>query len=265
VRVKEDSNVFIPKEYGLYYKGRSGVDNLINIYCDESCHLELSAKSPNEQKSMVLGGLSCPKELVREVGAQIRAIKDKHNIKPFNEVKWTKVSNNKIDFYIELIEYFFSNRNLKFRTIVFPDKSKLHYEKYDHDELYYIMYYYLLREMISPRETNCIYIDKKDTRGSRKILRLQEFLRRDKLDYKAEIIQRIQIIDSRDSELMQLADLLIGCVSYANRHLNQLNPEGAKARLVELVKEKSTYTLTRTTLRQESKFNIFIWSAGDVL
>jgi hypothetical protein len=234
---------------------------LINIYCDESCHLELSNKKPDEQKSMVLGGISCPKDLVREVSTQIRAIKKKHGINIFNEVKWTKVSNNKIQFYMELIEYFFNNNNLRFRTIVFPDKAKLYYEKYDHDEIYYIMYYYLLREMIHPRDTNSIYIDKKDTQGSRKISNLQEYLRKSKLDYNSEIIQRIQIIDSRDSELMQLADILIGCVSYANRHLDEINYEGAKAKLVDLVRQRSTYTLTRTTFQQEPKFNIFIWSS----
>ena len=32
--------------------------------------------------------------------------------------------------------------------------------------------------------------------------------------------------------------------------------------IVELIKEYSGYSLTKTTLRSEEKFNVFIWSPG---
>lgn len=234
---------------------------MLNIYCDESCHLELSEKKPDEQKAMVLGGISCPKEQVRDICVHIREIKASHNIGMYTEVKWTKVSNNKIDFYTELIEYFFKNENLKFRTIVFQDKAKLNYAKYSHDELYYYMYFFLLREMIYPAVSNNIYIDKKDTRGGRKILKLQLKLREEKVDFKAKIVKKIQIIDSKDSELMQLADILIGAVSYTNRNLEEINYGTAKSKIVQLIRDKTNYNLLETTLRQEPKFNIFIWES----
>ncbi|WP_055665429.1 DUF3800 domain-containing protein [Desnuesiella massiliensis] len=234
---------------------------MINIYCDESCHLELSEKNPNEQRAIVLGGISCPRDLIKDISIHIREMKAKHNIGMYNEVKWTKVSNNKLQFYLELVNYFFSNDNLKFRTVVFQDKAKLNYTKYSHDELYYWMYFFLLREMINPIENNSVYIDKKDTRGGKKILKLQQKLRDEKLDFKAEIVEKIQIINSKDSELMQIADILIGAVSYANRKMEELNPGSAKSELVELIRSKTKYSLLKTTLRQEQKFNIFIWES----
>lgn len=239
-----------------------GEIGLYNIYCDESCHLELGKKDDYSQLSMVLGCVSCPKESVREVSDAIREIKEKYGFNRGWEIKWTKVSQVKIDFYIELINFFFNNDLLKFRAIVYPDKTKFNYHKYNHNDIYYIMYFYLLREMINPYEKNNIYIDKKDTRGGKKIKKLKQYLCNQKLDFNQEIIDTMQIIDSKDSEIMQIADLLIGAVSYANRSLDEeLKSSKAKIELVNLIREKSGFNLLKTTLRQEKKFNILIWES----
>ena len=100
---------------------------MINIYCDESCHLELSTKSEDMQKSMVIGGIKCRKEHVKEISDDIKKIKEKYGIYKYNEIKWTKVSQSKIEFYKELIRYFFNQDRLEFRCVVFPDKSKFNY------------------------------------------------------------------------------------------------------------------------------------------
>lgn len=238
---------------------------MYNIYCDESCHLELGSKNNKEQLSMVLGCISSPKQYVREVSDNIRRIKEKHGFNRGWEIKWTKVSDAKIEFYMELIEFFFNDDLLKFRTIVYPDKSKFNYRRYTHNDIYYIMYFYLLREMINPYETNHIYIDKKDTRGGEKIRKLKRDLCDEKIDFNHEIIDTMQIIDSKDSEIMQLADLLIGAVSYANRGLvddYQGTSSKAKISLVDLIRQRSGFDLLKTTLRQEKKFNIFIWESN---
>ena len=106
---------------------------MINIYCDESCHLEVSSKNRENQKSMVLGGITCPEGAKKEILNDIRDIKVKHGLSRFGEFKWTKVSNNKIEFYKELVRYFFSNNNLKFRGLVFKDKGDFYYTYYTHN------------------------------------------------------------------------------------------------------------------------------------
>jgi len=75
-----------------------------NIYCDESCHLE-----KDDSRVMVLGAVWCPKEVKNEVFGRIREIKAKYGFKPGFEVKWNKVSESRIDFYLELINYFFDD------------------------------------------------------------------------------------------------------------------------------------------------------------
>ena len=111
---------------------------MINIYCDESCHLE-----NDKQKAMVIGGISCPNSYRHIVYKDIQNIKLKHHL-PYIEIKWTKLSKSKIEFYKELIKYFFNNELLSFRTVVIPDKKQLNHSKYSqtHDEFYYKTYYY---------------------------------------------------------------------------------------------------------------------------
>ena len=55
---------------------------------------------------------------------------------------------------------------------------------------------------------------------------------------------------------MQLADLLIGALSYKARGLTT---SVAKAALIERMKERSRLSLERSTLVSAKKVNLFIW------
>jgi hypothetical protein len=55
---------------------------------------------------------------------------------------------------------------------------------------------------------------------------------------------------------MQVADLLIGAVGYANRGLST---NAAKVALVGRLRTRSGYSLRQTTLLREEKLNIFVW------
>ena len=118
----------------------------INIYCDESCHLE-----NDTSKVMVLGGIICSKNDKDIVFNDIRQIKKKHNL-DFYEMKWTKISKCKIEFYKDILKYFFENPKLRFRGLVVPDKSILNHKKFcqTHDKFYYKMYYDLLNPVTRP-------------------------------------------------------------------------------------------------------------------
>ena len=59
---------------------------------------------------------------------------------------------------------------------------------------------------------------------------------------------------------MQLTDLLVGTVSYANR---ELHTSVAKQALVERMRQRSGYTLMKTTLYREDKVNLFRWRAAE--
>lgn len=122
-----------------------------NIYCDESCHLE-----HDRQNVMVLGAVWCPLQDTRKIAEDVRQIKKQYGLSSKFEVKWTKVSPAKVDFYLDLVEYFFRNDSLGFRAVVIPDKSKLRHEALDqnHDDWYYKMYFTVLNTIL---EKTCKY------------------------------------------------------------------------------------------------------------
>ncbi len=225
----------------------------INIYCDESCHLE-----NDQQKVMVLGAVWCPYDKKDEIFERIREIKVKHELKKDFEIKWTKVSESKVEFYLELVDYFFDDDDLHFRALVVPDKTILKHKELeqDHDTWYYKMYFSMLKVLIDPHTKNRIFIDIKDTRSSEKIKKLHKVLCNEKYDFNREIIEIVQTVRSHEIELLQITDLLIGAVSYINRGLKT---NTGKLKVIERIKKRSNYSLTLTTYLKENKFNILIW------
>lgn len=229
------------------------MSTIINIYCDESCHL------PNDgQRAMVLGALWCFKAKVYAHHKTIADLKDRYRLSPYFEIKWTKISAGKRDFYLDLVNYFFDQRTMGFRAWVIPDKSILSHNDYHqtHDEWYYKMYFYLLRNMISTDKKYHIYLDIKDTRSRAKLRKLREVLSNANYDFSRQVIERIQHVHSHDIGLIQLVDLLIGAISY---HARGLSGSSTKNDIVQLIKNKTGLSLNRNTLPRERKFNICIW------
>jgi hypothetical protein len=226
-----------------------------NVYCDESCHLE-----NDRQKAMVLGAVWCPLERTREIAVRLREIKARHDLSPEFEIKWVKVSPAKIRFYLDVMDYFFDDDDLYFRALIVSDKSRLRHEDFDqtHDDWYYKMYFDMLKIILYPYARYRIYLDYKDTRGAAKVAKLHDVLCNNMYDFDRQIIERVQLVRSHEVEPLQLADLLIGAVSYVNRGLSG---SPAKQRLVERMRERSGYTLTQTTLLRENKVNLFRWRA----
>jgi len=229
------------------------MSQIISIYCDESCHLE-----NDRQPIMVLGAVWCPQERVHEINVRIREIKVKYSLSPDFEMKWTKVSPARRDFYQEMMDYFFDDDDLHFRGLVVTDKSKLQHPRFaqDHDDWYFKMYFDMLKILLTPSARFYIYLDIKDTRSAGKVAKLHDVLAHNMYDFDRSIIRRVQTVRSHEIGILQLADILIGAVSYANR---KIQTSSAKLALVERMRSRSRYSLTRTTLYREDKVNLFLW------
>lgn len=230
-----------------------------NIYCDESCHLE-----HDDSDVMSLGAIYCPKEKTREINQRIRDIKIRNNMPPFRELKWTKVSPGGLQTYKDLVDYFFDDDDLHFRVLVVPDKKALDHDRFgqDHDTWYYKMYFTMLNTILSPEDTYNIYIDIKDTNSYERAKKLHQVCANSKHDFSKRIIRKLQPIRSDEVQIMQLTDILIGAVTHYNRTFTDgLARSSAKQELIDHIKNRSGYSLRRTTLLREDKFNIFIWEA----
>lgn len=236
---------------------------LYNVYCDETCHLEHDGIN-----DMVIGAVWCPQDKLRGINQRIRTIKLRNGISPSAELKWTKISPAKVQVYKDIIDYFFNDDDIHFRAIIIPDKSKLNHQAFHqtHDEWYYKMYFDMLKVILSPTEQYEIYIDIKDTHSYQKAQKLKEVCSNSMYDFSQNIIRRLQPIRSDEIQIMQLVDILIGAIGYENRIFQDgFVKSQAKLEVVDLIKRRSNYSLTRSTLLREDKCNLFVWDARDTL
>lgn len=221
----------------------------INVYADESCHLE-----HDNVEFMVLGCVYCLKKDVKYISDKIKQIKIKHGLKPNTEIKWTKVSNNKISMYKELIDLLYTE-DLSFRGWIAHDKKSLDHELFHqtYDDWYYKMYYYLFNYIVSESIINYnIYLDIKDSRSAAKNRKLADILSK----YNIFNVKKVQTIRSDEVQLVQLADLIIGAIGYDNR---ELKSSRAKCELVNYIEKKFNVSFLSSTPSNRKKFNIFHW------
>ncbi|MCF6270990.1 MAG: DUF3800 domain-containing protein [Melioribacteraceae bacterium] len=213
-----------------------------NLYCDESTHIE-----HDEHPYMLLSYISLPYNQIKIHKEYLKNLKEKHHF--YSEIKWTKVSNSKQNFYLELVDYFFSN-DLFFRAIVI-DKSKIANNNFNQDfnTFYYKMYYQLINHKIDMSAKYNIYIDIKDDLSKLKVRKLKEIL-----NVKYGVIKNLQSIHSNESIFMQITDFLMGAVNYRLRGLSKVK---TKSLIIDKIEKHCGYPLTSATFPSEDKFNLF--------
>lgn len=229
---------------------------LYTVFCDESCHLQKDCSSV-----MVLGAMYCPDEKKKKIYSDIRAIKEKNGLNSHIEIKWTKVSESKITFYLELLDYFWKNDDLYYRGLVATGKDRLNHMKYndgDYDLWYYKMYFRMLDPIVQQENEYHIFVDIKDTKGGKRIQKLKEVMRNNIYDFNGEVITHIGQINSRESEILQLADLLNGALTYHYRKLeSEAMANKGKTEFIKALQERQN--IDAKTSRYAQKFNLFIW------
>jgi hypothetical protein len=232
------------------------MDKEINVYCDESNHLE------KDSKPMVLGALSCPRNKAQTVNKRIREIKNEHNIHENFEIKWTKVSSKHLPFYIDVLNYFFDITEIGIRVVV-ANKENLNHEKYSqtHDDWYYKIYFQLLTKVISSENEYRICLDRKDTLGRERVQRLRDILCNKEYDFNRKIIKEIREVHSVQVQMVQVIDLIIGAIQF-NLCSDAPNESEAKRAIVDHIKKKTGKSLKVKTLPSEFKFNLFFWDGA---
>lgn len=228
----------------------------INVYCDESCHLE-----NDRAKTMVIGALWAESEAGREASRRLLEIKKRHGLRSTFDLKWVAVSPSKLAYFHDVVDYFFDNSALHFRAVVI-EKDELDHSAHNqsHDEWYYKMFFLLLRNILSRKHEYRVYIDIKDSCSASRVAKLHQVINNSMFDFDSAIVSRVQQVRSHEVQLLQVADLLMGAVGYVNRGLSS---SSAKLAVATRIRERSGFRLTRSTLPSEQKFNVFCWHPRD--
>lgn len=232
---------------------------LYHIYCDES--------RQTQDRYMVLGGIIVPSENVILFDGAMKLYRETNNMKA--ELKWSKVSNQKLSEYKALIDLFFTYiKGMHFKSIVI-DTHQIDHKKYSkgNKELgfYKFMYQFLLHSFghyAKNDDKYIIYLDERNSSyslGTLKLILNRGLKKKFKGKITRDIIRNIEPKNSKDIDLLQVADILMGAIGYEMNlcHLRS-NAKRGKILLCEYIANK----MGMGSLMQEtpySKKDFSIW------
>jgi len=186
-----------------------------------------------------------------------------------SELKWTKVSKNKLSVYQEFVDFFWRFPLVDFRCVVL-DKHAMDYQTYHQgsEELgfYKFLYFFISRNIEKDyhyklnKEPYQIFMDSR--RRDNEIGRLEDLktVLNNRLDDTCVLIpqpavRRVEAVpDSKFSPEIQIIDVLLGAVGYAWEGF-QTSP--AKLALIEYIQKLFDLQLDCPTPYLTDKFNIW--------
>ncbi len=238
---------------------------LYYIYCDES--------RQSQDRFMVLGGLVIRADSEEVFNDTMEKYREVTNMRA--ELKWSKVSIQKLSEYKTFIDYFFALNNadrIHFHCMI-VDNHQVNHRKFNQNnpELgFYKFYYQLLLHAFGRRYC-------KTDHEARFIVHLDERTTKYKLETLKVILNRgimkkygigwnpfrsIEPGDSKQSNLLQVDDLLIGAVGYQKNSYNLI--AGAKQAKIDLAEHIATTAglpdLRADTLANNKRFTIWNFS-----
>lgn len=218
------------------------------VYCDESRH-----DGAEHNRYMAIGSLWLPRSTKEQFTKEFRALRESIGLK--GEIKWSKVSAKKLEAYQKVVDFFFSKPDMRFRVIV-VDQSKVDAIKFhgnDRELGFYKFYFEMLEKWIEPNNRYLVLLDFKKNKGADRYSKLRRVLE-NKSKGKAWI-DDLTVIDSHESPLAQLCDLLTGSVAAT---WCGLQPQGAKEQLSAYIAQRRGHLLkTANAGPGVSKFNLF--------
>lgn len=218
------------------------------VYCDESRH-----DGSAQNRFMSIGGLWLPRSRKKELTEQFQLLRKDNDLR--GEIKWSKVSSQKLDIYKKIVDFFFAQEDLHFRVIL-VDQTKVNLAKFhgnDRELGFYKFYFEMLEKWLLPGHRYLILLDYKRNKGADRYTTLRRVL--ENATKGKAWIDDLTVIDSHQSPLAQICDLLTGATAAS---WCELKPDGPKFELARYIGIKRGAALkTVTGGPGMTKFNIF--------
>jgi hypothetical protein len=218
------------------------------VYCDESRH-----DGAKDHLYMAIGGLWVPAEKRDEVSKAFRSLQRDCGLR--SEVKWCKTSRACLSGYKRLVDFFFDTADINFRVII-VEHAKLKLEEFhggDRELGFYKFYYEMLIKWLTDGNQYLVLLDFKQNKGADRYKMLRKVLEQKLLG--TAWVSDLTVIDSHETPLAQLADLLTGATATA---WCGTSSDSAKADLIGHVAARRGWPLKVVTGGpQVQKFNLF--------
>ncbi len=223
----------------------------IDVYCDESYPDLFCSKLP-QIRYLFIGSVWLDRANRNIYKSSIHKLRDEYKFG--GEFKWSKVSPSKLDFYIELIDWFFDQgNNLRFRCIAVDHEQVdlIQFHQSDQELGFYKFYYQVLHHWIHSFNSYNIYCDHKNNRLRNRLRTLHACLSNSNL---TALIGTVQSVRSEESVLIQLSDVLVGL---ASARMNESLVHGSAKETLALHLEQRLRRKISPTAQAEKKFNVF--------
>jgi len=217
------------------------------VYCDESGQ-ELFKSRLSGEHYVLIGSAWIKAEDRRKHKDDVRTIRQRYKV--HGEFKWNKVSDSRLDFYLDIVKWFFRS-DIRFRVLVLRanelDVVKFHDD--DNELMFYKFYYQLLHHWILDFNKYKVFLDTRTNRLHSRLKVLETCLNSANLT--SSVV--VQALPSSELDLIQVTDVLIGAVSYK---FHRRGESHAKLRIVREVEQNLGREIEPTS-RSVEKFNIF--------
>jgi hypothetical protein len=222
------------------------------VYCDETRpELFVAGPAARVNTHAAIGSVWIRGDLRSALKAQVVELRAQHGI--WGEAKWTKVTTHSLAFYKELADIVLLGPDVRFRCIVI-DATQLDLRRYHEDDPelgFYKFYYQMLQPWLSTDDRYRLFCDRKVNRDTSRLSTLGTVLGN---AARGAQIDSIDAVDSHESVLTQVCDVLLGAVQAKFNRSNMGSQ--AKAMLLAHIEHRLGHQLGATTAGEQS-FNIF--------
>jgi hypothetical protein len=193
------------------------------------------------------------------------------------ELKWTRVSKGRYAEYASLVDLFFeriTSRRVHFKALILDTHDRAFHVFSGGDKeagLYKFYYQFLLRNFASyPRFYQCgmrVFVDERtaidNPLGLLHVILNQGFRKRFYFTQRNPV-ESIEPIDSKQSQLLQVADVIMGAIGFQNNGMHE-RPDAntAKVDLAKYIARKAGLRdLTKPTAYTRANLSIHRWKWG---
>lgn len=229
------------------------------VYCDESA-------KRGRHFSNFYGGVVCAAEDQQGIESALREKKEELNL--FREIKWSRITENYQDKYIQFIRTYFeyiATGRLKVRIMFthnFHRPVNLSMEQ--HEKQYYLLYYQLIKhafgfQYCNPNALDRVYIavlldDMPDKRENVETFkRYISSISETKSFYGSNVNfpkDSIADVDSKNHTILQGLDIILGAMHFRLNDLHREKPDGATRRGKRTIAKERVYKEINRLIRQ---------------
>ena len=222
--------------------------------------------------AIFMGGALVKVADIQEIEKELNAKKDELNLK--GEIKWSKVTGNYLDKYMEMINLFFSfikAGKIKVR-IMFAQNAHVSdgLTKEQTDNEYSILYYYFLKDAFGMKYSNStpyktkvnfsLYLDDLPCSKEQKEI-FKKSLFRNNVGFQqnnVEITEFVEI-DSKKHVIQQCMDIILGSMNFKLNDFDKIKDEKTGKRSKRTIAKEKLYKVINKNIREIRKnFNIGI-------